>query len=998
MLHAFVGRERELETLRESLEQALQGDGSLLLVSGEAGIGKTALVQMVVADARSQGALVLSGAAYDLSATPPYGPWLELTARYPNEPDLPELPEILKRGTGIGDLQSQLELFAFVRDFFVQVSDVRPLVLVLEDLHWSDQASLDLLRYLARQIDDQRILLIATYRDDEVTRQDPLFQLLPALVRESRSWRIELSPLEPEAVATLVEARWTLRPDDAVRLVDYLLTHAEGHPLFTVELLHTLEQNAFLSPAEDGRELADLKRTPVPTLVQQIIERRLADLSDDTRTCLEVASLIGHSVPLDIWQSVADMTNDELMYVVERAIEQNLLLPSTEASAVSFVHALTRQALYEGIALMARRRWHQLIGQVLARMPHSDPDAVAHQFQMAGDPRAVEWLIRATNRAELAYAYATAAERLEAAIQILEGYVGRQRGWLLFRLGMMNRWLDPERGATCLEAAKDIADQIGDRLLGAISRSSHGILLCFSGQVRQGLAAMEAAAIAYDELSPHERQQRTWSDEDSAYGPAPEMTWPAVNPIKGTYALWLSFVGRYEEAVRLGDEFVTESLATDLGQQLSRGQVSRSSGLGASDNVAIHGAQMACAYAGKAAALAMRGLPGEAVTGYVSARKIFGSINHHVMVSNSAADELLHVVLPYHADDRSRRERLANDGEEAWTKAQDAMRGDLSPRVVRLPSLVIEGQWVEACELARGFIQSYSNVAMHMKARVVLGSIARCQGDTATAWEQVRDGLPEGPESRPGDHLFSSAITLQRLAVELALDAGDSELAVDWLRSHDAWLDWGGAELGQAEAALLWARYYQLNGDITGASKHAERSLELASDPRQPLALIAIHRFLGELATQACEPHDAKLQLEQSLDLAEACAAPFERALTMLAQAELQLARDNHSRARELLTEVHAICSDLDARPTLERAEQLLADLKPRRIEDPSGLTEREREVLQLLVQGKADREIADELFIAYRTVTNHVASILRKLDVDSRTAAAAQAIRKELI
>jgi DNA-binding CsgD family transcriptional regulator len=1000
MVDAFVGRERELEKIRESLEQALQGDGSLVLVSGEAGIGKTSLVQALAEEAKERDALVLNGAAYDLSATPPYGPWLDLTDCYPDKPDLPELPEILKRGTGIGDLQSQLELFQFVRDFFVQVSDVRPLILVLEDLHWSDQASLDLLRYLARRIDDQRLLIIGTYRNDEIARHHPLFQLLPSLARESRSLRIELSPLNPEAVSALVGIRWSLEPDDEARLIEYLLSHAEGHPLFTVELLHTLEQHAFVSPEENGWKLADLSQVLVPSLVQQLIERRLLDLSDNTRQYLEVASVIGHDVPLDLWQSVAEMTDEQLVEVVEQATETHFLMELPDGEGWCFSHALVREVLYEGIALMSRRRWHQLIGQALAYVPHSDPDAVAHHFQMARDGRAVEWLIRATNRAEMAYAFGTAAERLETAIQILEGSLDRQRqrGWLIYRLGMMNRWINPERGAACLDEAQNIADQVGDRLLGAISRSFHGILLCFSGQVQQGLAGMKAAAIAYDELSPHERQQPRWGDEDSAYGPAPELVWPAINPIKGTYTLWLSFVGRYEEALSLGEQFIAEALATKLGQQLSSGRANGISGVGASDNVAIHAAQLACAYAGTAEALAMFGMPHKASASYATARDIFDSINHHVMVSNSAAEELLNVVLPYAGDDHVFRERLANDGEEAWTKAQGAMRGDLSPRIVRLPFLVIEGKWTEACDLARDFKRNYGNVAMHMKARVVIGSIARCRGDSAAAWEQVHEGLSEGPESEPGDYLFTSTITLLRLAAALALDEARIELARQWLRAHDHWISWSGSVPGHADGHALWGRLLLAEGDVEMAFDHAQRALSTASNPRQPLALVSVHRLHGELYLQSDDHAAAEHHLQQSLGLAHACAAPFERALTMLAQAKLELARDNQDGARPLLTEVREICSDLGAHPTLERAEQLLTELEPRRVANPSGLTERELEVLQLLVQGKSDRDIADELFISYRTVTNHVANILRKLNVDSRTAAATQAVREELV
>jgi predicted ATPase len=222
--------------LRDSLGESLRGNGRLVLLSGEAGIGKTSLVQTLVLEARDQSVIMLTGAAYDLSVTPPYGPWLEITDRYRAGADLPELPEVLKRGTGVGDLQIQQELFELARAFFTSVSEIRPLLLVLEDLHWSDQASLDMLRYLARRLDDHRILIIATYRDDEITRTHHLYQLLPALIRESQADRIELSPLGPADVSALVRSQWSLSPADEKRLLDHLLAHAEGNPLFTVEI------------------------------------------------------------------------------------------------------------------------------------------------------------------------------------------------------------------------------------------------------------------------------------------------------------------------------------------------------------------------------------------------------------------------------------------------------------------------------------------------------------------------------------------------------------------------------------------------------------------------------------------------------------------------------------------------------------------------------------------------------------------------------------------
>jgi predicted ATPase len=128
-------------------------------------------------------------------------------------------------------------LFDLARSFFIDVSRITPLVIILEDLHWSDRASLDMLRHIARHIENHPILMLGTYRDDEIARDDPLFQLLPTLVRESQALRIKLDALDRADLQQLVRANWTLNGRDEQRLIDFLLGHAEGHPLFHENLL-----------------------------------------------------------------------------------------------------------------------------------------------------------------------------------------------------------------------------------------------------------------------------------------------------------------------------------------------------------------------------------------------------------------------------------------------------------------------------------------------------------------------------------------------------------------------------------------------------------------------------------------------------------------------------------------------------------------------------------------------------------------------------------------
>src|SRR5437763_5242950 len=188
--HMLVGREREQALLAKHLASALAGRGSLVLIGGEAGIGKTALAEALAHEAAAHGALVLVGRCYDLTETPPYGPWLDLFARYTPTGDLPPPPApFAERGT-LGEVPSQAALFAQVHDFLAALAARRPLVLLLDDLHWADPASLDLLRSLARPLEPMPLLLLATYRADELTRRHPLYQLLPTLVREAHAARL----------------------------------------------------------------------------------------------------------------------------------------------------------------------------------------------------------------------------------------------------------------------------------------------------------------------------------------------------------------------------------------------------------------------------------------------------------------------------------------------------------------------------------------------------------------------------------------------------------------------------------------------------------------------------------------------------------------------------------------------------------------------------------------------------------------------------------------
>ncbi len=268
------------------------------------------------------------------------------------------------------------------------------------------------------------------------------------------------------------------------------------------------------------------------------------------------------------------------------------------------------------------------------------------------------------------------------------------------------------------------------------------------------------------------------------------------------------------------------------------------------------------AHLGLGEVYAVLGQPDAARKRLEFARAAHGATGNHGMVGLALATELVEVMLPYRTTHLEERRQLKAEAELSWARMSDAhATGGLphltcSGQFVEL--LLLEGIWVDAREL-EGAARSSRSRTVFTWWRVIagLGALARYQGMSTLAWELVREALPDGPTTEPGGTYFLSTLGLQRLAAELALDAGDLGLARAWIEAHDRWLTWGGSILGQAEGRLLWARYRRLAGEPSLAREHAEEALARADAPAQPLARLAAQRFLGELATEEGRLADA---------------------------------------------------------------------------------------------------------------------------------------------
>ncbi len=959
-----VGRSRERDLVQNQINAALTGHGSIVILSGEAGIGKTTLSLDACRAAAHRGAVVLTGHCYDGTNTPPYGPWIELLEQFGAMPDCPPALRSIREPNLSGGT-SQAAIFSEMHSFLNAIAAERPLVMLFEDMHWADSASFDLLRIVARHSATVPIMLLMTYRPEEVTRKHPLYHLVPLLVREALAVRIDLSPLTDDDVQALIEHDYQLPAQDAERLASYVQEHAEGNPFFVSELLRSLEGSALIPTTEGVWSLGELARIEIPLLLQQVIDARLARLDGDADHALAVAAVIGEIVPLELWATVCQMAEEDLYPLMERAIEARVFVASADGMALRFSHALVREALYQRILPPRRRAIHRQIGEALERQTRTiDVDEVAYHFSQARDARAVHWLTLAGDRAQRAFAYRAAGERFEAALIQLErdDEAPNERGWLNFRLALLRRFQDPVSGEARLAMAERLGRETSDAALVAYARYFRAMLRRMAGNFQEWVMSAEEGIALLDALTPedHSRLAKldTTSDPlDSQNG-------------RGDLALVLGEIGPFSRAVELGERIVGLPLEETFG---SRGD----------------------AFYGLGYAYSALGQPEAARAAFRHARDIFRADDHRSMVLAALFDERVLAVLPYQTDQPLERERLESDLRDAFVAFEDIFQ-PAAAHMANVVSAMLHGRWNDAVNT----VQQSSPRYIRLVAVTVIAPIAFHQGKAELAWSLVGEGLPDGPDTSPSESA-GHIVPLRRLSVELALDSGDLDLARRWLDSFDAWIAWSGAVLGRADAFLCWAQYFHNVGEHALARERAKQALQAAQEPRQPLMLLAAHRLLGEFEVRDGRLDEAHQHLSAALSLAGACQAKHEEALTLLALADLHRVRGDLLSARRHVADARKLCGPMGAARTLERIDKLEMLLNASRASTavplPANLTPREAEVLRLLAAGLANAEIAEQLSLSPRTVNAHLTTIYSKLGVTTRGAAIRFALDHDL-
>ncbi|WP_406333027.1 AAA family ATPase [Streptomyces sp. NBC_00203] len=972
----FIGREDELARLTGVLERARAGDPRAVLVGGDAGVGKTRTLAEAATQAAATGMTVLTGHCVDLGDVGlPYLPFTEILGvlaaddRFaPAFAAHPAVDRLLGSGTGTApDPGSRLQLFEGMAGLLADLADITPLLLVLEDLHWADQSSRDLLRFLLSRgllqrprpgAPARRLAVFASYRADDLHRRHPLRPLLAELIRLPAVDRVELRPMADAEVARLVRALGTdPLPDATVRRI---VDRAEGNAFYAEELLAALPGD--FDPASPA----------MPSGLADVLLIRIEQLSETAQQVLRTAAVAGRRVEHGLLRDAVQLPEDELESALREAVGRQLLVPDEDA-AYSFRHALTREAVYADLLPGERVRLHGAFAKLLAGHGRSAERAAerAHHSRESHDlADALTASLEAADHAQRVGAPAEELRHLETALELWPSVDSAAR---------------PEDGdsVTLTLRASAAAARAGEThravhlTRAALARAGSDADSELAARVRYTLAGN---LLRIDNLEA----AFTYSSEALAMIPAdpPSYTWVWA---AATHAMAARYVGKDEDAARVARQALRTAEELRLADAQADLMISLV-GLDAHNRRTPQGrdrlrAARELARGAGNIPVEMRALYNLAVGCYES-----GDLDECL---TSLSDGL----------DRARRAGLLS-----------------SPYALELrylQSLVLYtlGRWDECARAAAADAERLPAAGGFATGPALYVALARGDEDAADRARALLDG--------PFD--WMATVVAGIALTDDAAVRGDAEGAVEWMRGTLATITGDTAtdrpDVGVRLAALALsavadtAAELRLTGDEAGARRWAGTATELVEVARATAAKGEDGSRQGPEGLAWLARAEAEwLRARSGPDVAaweKAVAAfgygdPYELARCERRLAEALLAADRREEAAARARAARDTAVRLGAVPLREALDALIRrgrlDGAPSAAERIPLLTAREGDVLRLLARGRTNRQIGEELFITGKTASVHVSNILAKLGAASRTEAVAIAYREGLV
>lgn len=974
------------------LDQAAAGEPAGAVISGDAGVGKTRLVTEVSARAAARGFMVLSGRSAELGDTVPYFPLADalrnatgpaaagpladaLAARPVLSQLLPDRGSVEPAARDLAGMVQQ-QLFGAVLGMLSELAAAAPVVLMLEDLHWADRSTRDLLTFLSRVLHRERIAVIATYRSDDLYRSHPLRAVVAELARLPSVTMIELGPLTDEAMAEHLRAL-SVRPLTAAEL-EGIIRRAEGNPYYAEELL---------AASGDGASLPD--GPGIPSGLAELLLARLQRLSPAAQQVLHAAAVAGRRVEDDLLRAVCGLAVPEYEQAVREAVAHQLLVPDG-AQGYAFRHALLREAAYADLLPGERTRLHSKLAELIADDPQlaAIPGAaaeLAHHCLASHDiPGAFSASIRAAQEAKRLAAPAEAHRHYDQALALWdrvsepEKRAGMSRGRLGFdSASSAGSSGDVPRAVHQLRRLINyLEDGEGDSDQKLLCRASERLAyyLLEVGEKAPAVAAARAAVAALPDDPP------SWQHARSLATYAQTLVHAQEEAQARTWAL------RAREAARAADApWVEADALVTLGQLDERaGRVP--------DAISLY-------------TLAHRQAREAGVLG-VQLRAAFFLANTHL-----------------------ERGDLAEAGATAHEGVQRAGEAGLglAPYGLDLQYLhylahVADGNWDHAQELADGFpVRVTTEREAVLSAMALFLDVARGSPVVAERLTWLQPFWPSEPFSEYIARSLLAEQALWRGDAETA--AADAEAAIRISIGRGGYAPWliRPAAVGVAAHADLASRA-RAAGDEAAAAAAVAAARNLVETAREGAAYRTRPDWVlgvegrGWLARAEAEWRRAQGDNQpaawQAVVDAFGPSFVYESARSRWRLAEALLAagrRDEAGREWRLAlgtaerlgaVPLRSGLTDLGRRGRLSRddgpAGQARDGAQPGAAGSRPGrpvlsvLTAREQDVLRLLAEGRSNREIAAQLFIAPKTASVHVSNILGKLGAASRTEAAA--------
>jgi len=467
----LIDRVEEMRLLREAVDRAVRGEGGLAFLYGEAGIGKTRLTRELGAYACLRGMQVLYGrcpALFRMDGVPPYVLWSEVIkdylqvctpeqlykviGYYPGEvcklvPEIKQKLGVIPQSLPISPEHERDRLFEAVSQFITNISKEAPLLVVLDDLQWTDQSSLLLLHYLARGVYREQLLLLGAYRDTDIDERHPLFPVLTELNRERLLQSAQLKRMSFDEVSEMIKR--LLEQDDVPReFCELVYEKTRGNPFFVEEVIKSLKEEGVIYREENKYKIKEVSKIEFPKTVKGVVKARISRLDEECQNVSTLASFIGNDFTFEALCGVTGVEESKLLEIIEKILKTGLFKHRVihGEDVCFFADIIVRDVVYEEVSPFRRKKLHNVVGYALEKVYAKKIDEhfgeLALHFLESGDKeKSLDYFLKAGEKAAKVYANSEAASYLQSALRLLEEKEGapRERGRVLEMLGDIKR-------------------------------------------------------------------------------------------------------------------------------------------------------------------------------------------------------------------------------------------------------------------------------------------------------------------------------------------------------------------------------------------------------------------------------------------------------------------------------------------------------------------------------------------------------------------------------